>query len=61
VKHGVTHAQYLPGGVRLEFRRGKHGGWASRYVSSGDDPNVTLYNFVYHGPELPKDAVKVRL
>lgn len=57
---GVTHVKYLPGGDRLEYRPGKHGGWASRYVSASTDPNATLYNFVYFGPELPKDAIKIR-
>jgi hypothetical protein len=55
---GVTHVRYLPGGDRLEFRPGSHGGWASRYVSF--DPHGTLLNFVYFGPVLPKDAVKIR-
>jgi hypothetical protein len=57
------HVRYLPHGDRLEFRPGKHGGWASRYVSgraSRGDPNATLHNFVYFGPALPKDAIKVR-
>lgn len=58
MKAGVTHIRYLPGGDRLEFRPGKHGGWASRYVSA--DPGATLHNFVYFGPELPKDALKIR-
>lgn len=51
------YMKYLPRGGRLEFRPGKHGGWASRYVSA--DPNATLHNFVYYGPELPKDVVKL--
>ena len=58
VESGVTHVRYLPVGDRLEFRPGRYGGWASRYVSV--DPGATLHNFVYFGPELPKDAIKVR-
>lgn len=53
----VTHVRYLPNGDRLEFRPGKHGGWSSRYVSAASA--ATLYNFVYFGPELPKEAIKV--
>ena len=60
MKEGVTHVRYLPNGARLEFRSGKHGGWASRYVSGGANSNATLHNFVYFGPELPRDAIKVR-
>ncbi len=60
MKDGVTHVRYLPAGARLEFRPGRHGGWASRYVSGRTGPGDTLHNFVYFGLVLPKDAIKVR-
>lgn len=51
--------RHLLGGDRLEFRPGTYGGWASRYVAADPSATMTLYNFVYFGPEIPKDAVKV--
>lgn len=51
----ATHIQVFPSGAYLEFRKSLLGnGWASRAVTSaGRD------NWIYFGPELPKDAKKI--
>lgn len=52
----ATHVRYFPSGARLEFRKSLLGnGWASRAIGASGRAD----NWIYFGPELPRDAVKL--
>ena len=52
----ATHVRCFPTGALLEFRKSLLGnGWASRAINSSGRAD----NWIYFGPQLPKDAVKI--
>jgi hypothetical protein len=52
----ATHVRHFPTGARLEFRKSLLGdGWASRAIA----PNGRADNWIYFGPELPRDAERI--
>lgn len=52
----ATHVHVLGNGAILEFRPSKlTRGWASRYLHK----NGGADNWIYFGPDLPKDAQKL--
>lgn len=55
----ATHVRWFPNGARIEYRPGKHGGWASRAYYLGANNRMRADNWIYFGPELPKEATKI--